>query len=121
MAKVLDSKEFNSGLYDMVTNKDCLTEKVVEVTEDCPAANEKERIVFLYTRDRNGRIIQMMRPYEGESYTGVHIHFYVDHLEKEMSVAPRDDTFGLWATYEVDLPFPTAFIIFIFFNFCKCS
>ncbi len=97
MAKTLVTEYYSSGIYDLGTNKSCITEKVVDVTEDCPGASEKERAIFLYTRDRNGRIIQMTRPYEGEKYGGVHIDFHVDYLEREMNAAPRDDTFGAWA------------------------
>jgi hypothetical protein len=99
MAKELKIlKEHNPTLHDSATGMSCITEKVVDVTEDCPNASEKKRVVFLYTRDRNGRIIQMARPYEGEEYMGVHINFHVDQLEGEMTVAPRDDRFGSWAT-----------------------
>ena len=98
MAKTLATEGYCAGLYDTVTGKSCVTERVVDVTEDCPGASKKERAIFLYTRDRNGRIIQMSRPYEGEKHMGSHIHFHVDQLEREMTVAPRDDTFGSWAT-----------------------
>ena len=92
------TKAYKSELYDSDTDAECVTEKVVDVTEDCPRASKEDRCVFLYTRRvGRGRIIQMTRPYKGKEYTGRHIHFFVDELEREMDVAPRDDTFGSWA------------------------
>ena len=98
MAKILKiTKEHNSGLFDSDTGKHCTTKKVVDVTKDCPEASKKDRCVFLYTRAKRGRIIQMCRPYENEKYMGMHIHFFVDELHHEMNAEPRDDTFGSWA------------------------
>lgn len=96
MAKVLkiDKKEHKSGLYDLATGASCKTEKVVDVTEDCPKASENERADLLFTRVQRGRIVQIGRPYKGEIYMGSHIHFFVDELDREMRAAPRDDTFG---------------------------
>ncbi len=91
------TKAYNLGLYDSATGESCVTEKVVEITEDCPKANKNDRCVFLYTRAKRGRIVQITRPYKGEKYMGIHIHFFVDELDREMRVAPRDDTFGSWA------------------------
>ncbi len=92
------TQAYKSGLCDSDTTESCVTEKVVDVTEDCPRGSNKDRCIFLYTRSKRGRIIQMARPYEGEEYVGAHIHFFVDELEHEMHVAPRDDTFGSWAS-----------------------
>lgn len=98
MAKEIGiTKVYNSGLYDSDTGESCVTEKVVDVTEDCPRASNKDRCVFLYTRAKRGRIVQMARPYKDEEYMGTHIHFFVDELEYEIHVAPCDDTFGSWA------------------------
>lgn len=88
------SEEYRTGLYDVVTGKKCVTEKVVDVTVDCPSASDRERALLLFTRDRNGRIVQICRPYEGEVCMGSCIHFFVDMLNREMRMAPRDDTFG---------------------------
>ena len=92
------TKVYKSGLYDSDTSEDCVTRKVVDVTEDCPRASNKDRCIFLYTRAKRGRIVQMARPYKGEKYMGMHIHFFVDELEREMHVRPCDDTFGSWAS-----------------------
>ena len=96
MAKTvkINKKDHNSGLYDSATGNDCRTERVVDITKDCPKASEKERAVLLFTRAERGRIVQITRPYEGEVYMGSHIHFFVEELEHEMRAAPRDDTFG---------------------------
>ena len=92
------SKAYKPGLYDSDTGADCLIEKVVNVTEDCPRASNEDRCVFLYTRAKRGRIVQMARLYKDKKYMGMHIHFFVDELDREMHVAPRDDTFGSWAS-----------------------
>lgn len=95
MAKVLEiTKEHDSSLYDRRTDEGCITEKVVDITEDCPGANKKSRAVLLFTRDSRGRIVQIAQPYEGEVYIGMHIHFFVNELSNELNRAPRDDTFG---------------------------
>ena len=84
--------EHQSGLYDSETNKDCITEKVVDITKEC-----QKRILLLFLTTKRGKIVQICEPYEGEIYTGIKIHFFVAELEKEMHVAERDDTFGSWA------------------------
>ena len=96
MAKAIkiNKKEHEPGLYDSATGASCKTEKVVDITEDCPKADEKRRAVLLFTRAQRGHIVQISRPYEGEVYMGSHIHFFVEELDREMRVAPRDDTFG---------------------------
>lgn len=94
MAQVLDiTYAHNPGLYDRATDQSCEAEKVVDVTDEAGG----KRMIFLFTRDSNGRIIQMHAPYDGEEIMGSHIHFYVDSLDRQMTVAPRDDTFGSWA------------------------
>jgi hypothetical protein len=96
MAQIVEIDRGNhvSGLCDSDTGANCVTEKVVDVTEDCPGASKGERAVLLFTRATRGRIVQICRPYEGEVYMGTHIHFFVDELDQEMYAAPRDDTFG---------------------------
>jgi hypothetical protein len=88
---------YNSGLYDSATGESCVTEKVVDVTDDCPGANKDSRCVILFTRDRHGRIVQVARPYKGRKYGGVSIHFFVDGLDRVMRNS-RDDTFGRLAS-----------------------
>jgi len=90
----INRKEHKPGLYDLDTGARCKTEKVVDITEDCPKASEKRRAVLLFTRTKRGRIVQISRPDEGEVYMGPRKHFFVDELDREMRVAPRDDTFG---------------------------
>ncbi len=90
----IDPNHHKSGLYDRVAEKSCVTEKVVDITEDCPLANETERAILLFTRDKSGRICQICRPYEGQVYTGTKIHFFVDELDTEMNMPECDDTFG---------------------------
>ncbi len=95
MAKILKiEKEHKSEIYDSRTGKTCKTEKVVDMTEDCPKASETQRAVLLFTRGERGRIVKICRPYEGYAFIGWNIHFFVDELNFEMNIAPRDDTFG---------------------------
>ena len=97
MAKQLEiTKEHYAPLLNPDTNERCVTEKVMDVTEDCPQASKKDRCVFLYTRIKRGRIIHMTRPYEGKEY-GMSIFFFVDELDTEMCATPGNDTFGRWA------------------------
>ena len=91
------TNEYKVGLSDSDTGESCVTEKVVEVTEECPSPNNGDRCLFLFTRTQRGRIVQMTQPYKGEKVMGSSIHFFVDELDAEMNVAPRDDTFGSWA------------------------
>lgn len=96
MAKELEiTGEYGVGLYDSATSESCATEKVVDVTEDCPRTNDNHPCIFLYTRAQRGRIIQIFRPYE--KYIGRRIHFFVDELDAEMNVSPDDDIFGMCA------------------------
>jgi hypothetical protein len=90
----INRKQHKTGLYDSDTGASCKTEKVVDITEDCPKASKKKRAVLLFTRAKRGRIVQISRPYDGEIFMGSHIHFFVDELDREMRVASRDDTFG---------------------------
>ena len=75
---------FSVGLYDSDTGESLTAEKVVDVTEECG-----ERTIFLYTRAKRGRIVQIVHPYEGEKYMGSHTHFFID----ELSRCDTDDTF----------------------------
>ncbi len=84
-------------MYDSATHEACVTEKVVDVTRDCRISSDLDRCLFVYTRAKRGRIVQITQPYKDEEYSGVHIHFFVDELEHEMHIAPSGDTFGSWA------------------------
>lgn len=88
---------YNSGLYDSDTSAKCVTEKVIDVTEDCPRASNKDRSIFIYTRTKRGRIVQMAFLHKGEKYIDMDIYFFVDELEREMHGAPLDNNFGWWA------------------------
>jgi hypothetical protein len=93
----INKREHVLGLYDSDTGKSCKTEKVVDITEDCPKADSKKRVILLFTRARRGRIVQISRPYDGRVSMGSHIHFFVDELDREMRATSPNDTFGLTA------------------------
>ncbi len=98
MATELDINDgYSPEMYDSETGKDCVTEKVVDITEDLKRDEEKRRYILLFTRAELGRIVQIVHPYEGEKFMGVKIHFFVDELDAEMNAAPNDDVFGSWA------------------------
>ncbi len=98
MAKVIPvAAVHRCGLYDSVTGKSCVTEKVVDMTDDCRGASAMERCLVLFTRDHRGRIAQLVRSYEGEECEGVKIHFYLGKLDAEMRATSLNDTFGVWA------------------------
>ena len=88
MAKNLKvTKKHNPGIYDSETGKDCVAEKVVNITSDCPGASKQNGCILIFTRAKRGRIVQIR---QGCS----NVHFFVGELDSEMRVAPRDDTFG---------------------------
>ena len=93
----IKGEEYDSDLDDLDTGIHCRTEKVVDITENCPNASQKDRVILLFTRTKRGRIVQISRPYEGEAYRGLHINFFIDELDKELRVAPDDNTFDLTA------------------------
>lgn len=93
--EIVVTDEYNVGLYDRATDNPCETEKVVDVTED---VGGQDRLVLMYTRDSNGRIVQLCSPYDGEVIMGSKIHFPVDRLDTWMNMEPKDDTFGSWAS-----------------------
>lgn len=75
MAKELRiTKKYGTGL------RNCTTEKVVDITEDCPRANVKNQCILIFTRAEGGRIVQIARPYEGVIYAGSRTDFFVDEL-----------------------------------------
>ena len=97
MAKALkiNKKEHKSDLYDSAAGASCKTEKVVDISEDCPKASKNEcAIILLFTRAQRERIVQISRPYKGKVYMGSHIHFFIEELDRVMCVALHDDTFG---------------------------
>jgi hypothetical protein len=95
MAKELKiTSGYKSVVYD---NKKWVTEKVVDVTEDCPNASNEKKCLFLYLRMTDERIIQIRRPYKNHQFSGAHINFRLDQLEAEMRIAQPHNTFALWA------------------------
>ncbi|MFA6296195.1 MAG: hypothetical protein WC663_02490 [Patescibacteria group bacterium] len=86
-------------MSDSATGVTCVTEKVVDVTEDCPKAGAESRSIFIYTREkRRGRIVKMVCPCKDEKQMGACLHFFIDELSRQMNVDSRHDTFGSWAT-----------------------
>lgn len=98
MTQVLKiGSEYDSGLFDSDNGTDCKTEKVVDITDECPRANPSNKCILLFTRAKRGPIVQITRPHKGEKYLGTHIHFFIKELEEEMRAPHKHDTFGLWA------------------------
>ncbi len=73
------------GIQDSATGESLYTLKTVDITKDCPGM-QKGRAELKFTKAQRGRLVQI-------DY-GAQIHFFVDELDAEMNVAPRDDTFG---------------------------
>ena len=88
MAKILkiDPEKHKTDLCDSATNESCITEKVVDITEDCPKRDSARPAILVFTRAKRGVIVQTR-------FAG-HVHFFVDELDQEMDVASDDDTFG---------------------------
>lgn len=91
------TEEYTVSLFDSGTGYSCKTERVVDITAVCPAASKSEPALLLFTRTIRGQVVQIQRPYPGESFVGPFIHFFVDELDREMRAAPYDDTFGSWS------------------------
>ncbi|MBU1032522.1 MAG: hypothetical protein ABII13_03420 [Patescibacteria group bacterium] len=87
---------FRTRVLDSDTRKECLTEKVVDVTEDCPGANEKEPCILVFFRAKRGLYVEITRPWEGEMYVGMHNHFLLSDLADTDKFA-SDDLFGACA------------------------
>ena len=98
MAKVIEVGEYKPRICDSATGASCETEKVVDITEDCPRASVEEPAVLLFTRAKRGRIVQIRWPYRKDKVNlGTSIHFFVDELHHYICVAARDDTFATTA------------------------
>lgn len=95
MAKVIeiDQTIHDVGLFDSRTGEACMTEKVIDITDDCPGLID-EQAILIFTRDSRRRIAQIFCPYPTDPSQGTHIHFSVDQIDREMNVRPEDDTFG---------------------------
>lgn len=81
--------DYTSSLFDSDTMLSLITEKVVDITDDCPTG---ERTILLFTRAKRGPIVQVCHPYEGHKYFGSHIHFFINELDRNLN--PRDDSFA---------------------------
>lgn len=89
MKQVEIDSDYVPSLYDSDTGLCLITEKVVDITEDCPTG---ERTILLFTRAKRGPIVQVCHPYEGHKYFGSHIHFFINELDRDIDA--RDDSFA---------------------------
>lgn len=84
----IDPEEHRPGLYDSADGTTLMAEKVVDITDDCPA---RERTLLLYTKAKRGPIVQVAHPYDGQSYLGSTIHFFTNEMDA------RDESFAMTA------------------------
>lgn len=97
MATILEiDPKHTLGLYDSDTKETLKTEKVVDITDDCPDASEQERALLLFATAKRGRIVQIVRPYRGEVCMGSAVHFFVDEIEHEFRL--RESSFAFRAS-----------------------
>ncbi len=91
--------------YDPQQIFEILNERIVDVTEFCPLANQDDRVVLVFNRIKRGlgdkeaslMGVKIYSPFKNEVYEGVHVGFAVDGLEFESTVNAHDNTFGSWA------------------------
>lgn len=94
MAKKLRASRFDLSLLDSDTDQELKVSKAVDITDHCRLPDKKSRAILLFTQAKRGRIVQITITATPGDTNGTHCHFFVDELDKEMHVQPRDDTFG---------------------------
>lgn len=72
----------DSEMYDSESGGTLVTEKYIEMTEKFPHMPSEQRVFFLYTTAKRGRIVKMIFPYPGKDY-GSSTHFFFDELSGE--------------------------------------
>lgn len=96
MARIIeDPRTYDTLLRDSATGKDCVTEKAVDVTADCPGLKGGD-CYLLYARARSGRIVQIARRFQGETHFSLRIHYDVADLERMAHASAGHDKFGSW-------------------------
>ncbi len=84
-----------TGIYDAGAGVYCVTEKVVDITDDChcPNIGKYEKIRLLFTRTQRGRIVKMVSGSK-RIFKGLNVHFFIDELDEQFNVSEADDVFG---------------------------
>ena len=88
MAKVLrvNKDRHRPGIYDSDTGVSCQTEKIVDITEDCPNIKKNERAILLFTRETAGRIVKIVRADKREISFGTESFFFVENLMHDTQI-----------------------------------
>ncbi len=72
---------YRTGLIDEDTGAECVTERVVDVSDACRQRKWLDRkCLFIYTRAKRGKIVVIVRPYPRSDCDGEHIHFFVREI-----------------------------------------
>jgi protein tyrosine phosphatase len=101
MAKELDvSTHFEITLFVNKRKYRYQTEKIMDITGDCPKANKENRFLLLYGRTKGkGRFVQLAQyaqRHENE-VNNVDEYFFLNNIDEVMEADIRHDYFGLWA------------------------
>jgi hypothetical protein len=91
MAKKIPNTEYGLLLYDNDTGESCVTERIVDITEDSPGIEEGRKAILLFTRVSQGRVVQILHTFPGRKYDGTFVHFFIDKIEIEESPVEKRD------------------------------
>ena len=96
MAKeITPSREYDSLLYDADTGESCITERIVDITEDCPRIDEGRKALLFFTRVSQGRVVQILHTFSGRKNDGAFVHFFINRIEltEDSAETPRRQVF----------------------------
>jgi len=75
---------YQTWLYDPTSRRKCLVEKTVDVSGQCRLrdGNPRDKIIFLYTRDSKGQIVEILRVKINSNKVLERVHFSFSDLER---------------------------------------
>ena len=83
--------EYIIPLFDPHTGKQCVTKKVVDVTQECPKASEKYPALLIFTKITQGRFVQIVRRHKGRICPSPKVLLSIDEPEAVLRTSlPRE-------------------------------
>jgi len=86
---IMKTKSISPNLYDAGTGKSCKTTKMVNIKEELNSCQCEEPLWLLYTKDRNGEIVQFRH---GCS----RLHYHTASIAKEDHAESALSNMALW-------------------------